>query len=231
MVGITPSVREVAGGGVRWEVSSRYAEAVVRAGGRPVVLGPMVEAIAGQLELCDAFILTGGDDPMTEQFGWPTHPEATPIHPQRQAYELALLDALADRPDVPVLGVCLGMQLMALHAGGELDQFMPETTPTWRDHYKPEGGDCAHAIRRCVDSALLPAEAVVSSRHRQAVREAGSMRVLAVAHDGVIEAIDWPSRACYFGVQWHPERTARDTVITQIFGVFVGKARDVRVAH
>ena len=64
----------------------------------------------------------GGDDPRTEPFGEPTHPKATPVEPERQAFETALLEELQRRPGAPVLGVCLGMQMMALHAGGKLNQ-------------------------------------------------------------------------------------------------------------
>ena len=110
--------RRVGGGGpLRYEVRCAYAAAVVAAGGVPVMLPHEVELADDYVERCDGLLLTGGGDPTTEAFGEPTHPLADRIDPRRQAFELALLEA-AEAGDTPVLGVCLGMQLMALHAGG-----------------------------------------------------------------------------------------------------------------
>jgi len=186
-------------------------DAVVRAGGVPVLLTPVASQAAAHAAMCDAFVFTGGDDPRTEGFdpGTPTHPRATVMDQDRQAHEVALLRLLRDEaPRKPVLGICLGMQLMALVAGGELNQCLEDDTPTHPDHApareKPEG-DRTHTIAVEPDHPLIvPGE--VNSWHRQAVRTPGSMRVIARAHDGVIEAIDDPSRAFYLGVQWHPER-------------------------
>ena len=145
------------------------------------------------LDRLDAVVFTGGDDPVMEAFGEPTHPLATPIDPARQEYELALLDWLEhDHPAKPVLGVCLGMQLMALHAGGSLNQHMPDDVPTHEHHRH----DKAHNVRPVVDGGPV-APGLVTSHHRQAVRDAGAMRVVAVAEDGVVEAIDDRTRVDY----------------------------------
>lgn len=198
-----------------------YVRAVVTAGGVPVLLPPVASLAWRHASLCDAFVLTGGDDPRTEPFGEPTHPMAVPVHPDRQAYELALLDALARlAPRKPVLGVCLGMQYMALHAGGKLNQHMPEDIPTHEDHRH----DRAHNVRPVVEGAPFPA-GLVTSHHRQAVRDAGRMRALAVAEDGVIEAIDDPSRGWYVGVQWHPERTRAPALGQALYDRLVGAAK------
>jgi putative glutamine amidotransferase len=160
--------------------------------------GPDVLRVAARF---DAFVFTGGDDPKTEPFGQPTHPKADVMSQERQAFEVALLEALSlHHPDKPVLGVCLGMQLMALVAGGRLNQHLPDDTPTSEDHLH----DHAHAI---VPSCEAIASGEVTSHHHQAVSEPGRLRVSGRAHDGVIESIDDPARAFYLGVQWHPERT------------------------
>ncbi|TVQ62255.1 MAG: gamma-glutamyl-gamma-aminobutyrate hydrolase family protein [Phycisphaerales bacterium] len=171
---------------------------------------------------CDGFVFAGGDDPRTERYGEPTHPRANPVHPDRQAYEEALLRVL-DEPAFahkPVLGVCLGMQMMALHRGGSLVQHMPDEIPTHADHMD----DRVHEIEPCETHAAVRGGAI-TSWHRQCVRSAGSMRIVARAPDGVIEAIDDPARAFYVGVQWHPERTRDAALGDDVFRALVGAVR------
>ncbi|MFG0259835.1 MAG: gamma-glutamyl-gamma-aminobutyrate hydrolase family protein, partial [Phycisphaerales bacterium JB041] len=122
LVGITADLTEHANG-LRVFTYQNYAAAIAAAGGTPVLLPPIAESAPDLVGWLDAFVLTGGDDPRTEPFGEPTDPRVTPVHPERQRFETALLEALDARaPDTPVLGVCLGMQMQALVAGGRLDQ-------------------------------------------------------------------------------------------------------------
>ncbi len=109
----------------RYHSIALYAQAVEQAGGLPILLPHHTERISDYLSLCHGFIFSGGDDPDTTAFGEPTHPKADVMHPDRQRFELALLDAL-DHTRQPVLGICLGMQLMALHHGGKLHQHLPD---------------------------------------------------------------------------------------------------------
>lgn len=205
-------------------VSRSYVAAVSAAGGIPILLcpvpgpgDPVVETARRHAELCDAFVLSGGDDPATEDYGAPTHPKANRVHPDRQRFEEALLEILAEEhPDKPVLGVCLGMQMMALMAGGSLNQHLPDDTTTAGDH--AEGA--VHEVRSVGDDAL-GLNGRVTSRHHQAVRESGELEVIGVAHDGVIEAVEDPERRFYVGVQWHPERTTADALGAALFRALV----------
>jgi putative glutamine amidotransferase len=194
----------------RAAAASAYARAVERAGGVPVLLPPVPAMASALFDRIDALVLTGGDDPRTEPFGEPTHPEAVPIHPDRQAFEVALVELAQETPTKPVLGVCLGMQLMALVAGGRLDQHMPDTTPTHEDHQ-----DAEHAVRPAGKTPF--ASGTVRSRHHQCITDPGRLAVVAEAPDGVIEAIQDPSRPFYMGVQWHPERTPDSTLGQGLF--------------
>lgn len=219
LIGITTDLAEHANG-PRVFAYRTYVEAVRGAGGVPVLLPPGGADAAELVGRLDGFVLTGGDDPKTEPFGEPTDPRTTPVHADRQAFETALLRALeAARPDAPVLGVCLGMQMMALVAGGRLNQHMPETCPTHAEHWErdhavePEAGFAAGA-------PVL--RGVVRSRHRQAVAGPGGMDVIARAPDGVVEAIRDPGRRWYVGVQWHPERTGDYAVGAALFAALVG---------
>jgi putative glutamine amidotransferase len=192
---------------------------------------------------CDGFVLTGGDDPRTEPFGEPTHPQACLIHPLRQEYETELLRALLIAGK-PVLGICLGMQMMALVAGGRINQHMPDSVSTARDHRAEDaqrtGRDAMHAIVPDLGAPACPATRLLSaatggsgpphvaSRHHQAVSDPGSLRVIARAHDGVIEAVTDPSRPYYIGVQWHPERTEHPALGLDLFRALVQAASGAR---
>ena len=203
-----------------WRLAETYARCVSAAGGVPIVLSPMADHAAEQMEMVDALVLTGGDDPIMEELGEATHPEAVPVVPQRQSFERAVLGwALADARDLPLLGVCLGMQYMTLAAGGTLDQHMPETTPSADDHW-----DRDHTVSGADDPWEF-GDGVVHSKHRQAMADPGSLRVLARAHDGVIEAVGNPERRFWIGVQWHPERTAFTGLGQALFDRLVACAR------
>lgn len=222
MIGIAPDVVEPRPGSVRAHCAIAYAQAVIAAGGVPCVLPPIVEQIPLLISRCDGIVLTGGDDPRTEPFGQPTHAKATPVHELRQRFDTALIQTLLRRSEVPVLGVCLGMQMMALVSGGELDQHLPETTPTADRH----AGNQSHPVI-AAKSGLMPiaVAGMVMSHHRQAVRSAGSMDVISVAEDGVIEAIARRDVPFFVGVQWHPERTEEHAVGVGVFERLVEHAR------
>ncbi|MGQ0626485.1 MAG: gamma-glutamyl-gamma-aminobutyrate hydrolase family protein [Phycisphaerales bacterium] len=229
MIGLTADLAEVVGsepgGGrvvrLRAVGAMTYADAVVRAGGVPVFLPPVPECAAEHVAMCAAVVLTGGDDPRTEAFGQPTHPKATPMNARRQAYELALLNALdqAQARSRPVLGVCLGMQLMSLHAGGMLNQRLEETLASHAEHV----GDNLHEVRPCGSKVLCSGR--VASNHRQGVSDAGRLQVAARAADGLIEAVEDPARPFYLGVQWHPERTPDARLGAALFQALVAAAR------
>ena len=205
---------------VRTAAPRAYSEAVIRAGGVPLILPPIPGSAARALALCDALVLTGGDDPQTESFGAATDPRITPVHPDRQAFLEELVPGIPE--DLPVLGVCLGMQMMALDAGGELDQFMPESTPTHAEHW---GQIHPVVFERSWPLSHDSEPTGVSSKHKQAITDPGSLVVGARAHDGVIEAVIDPNRRFYLGVQWHPERTEDDRVGMDLFRAIVRAAR------
>ena len=195
-----------------------YTRSVLAAGGTPVILQPTPGQIDAIIDRFDAFILSGGDDPVTEPFGVPTHPAAVRVLDDRQQFETQLLQALTNRPEIPVLGICLGMQMQALVAGGSLNQHLPDTHTTHSDHWEHH-----HEIISN-DESVIPS-GTVYSKHRQAIDDPGPLRVTAVAHDGIIEAIDDPARAYFVGVQWHPERTDNDPLGQELYNKLVIAAK------
>lgn len=207
LIGITVNNQQHAATSGQYESAIAYSRAVALAGGVPVLLPHEPEMAGRYLHLCDGIVLTGGADAAMEMFGQVTHPQSKLMDPRRQAFEVALLKAAAEQLDKPVLGICLGMQLMALHAGGKLNQHLPETLGEAAAIHQ---SNSRHAIElRHAESAAFGWSRglghVVSS-HRQAVADAGSLCVIAAALDGVVEAVADFSRPFYLGVQWHPER-------------------------
>lgn len=216
IVGVTMDIATLEGRR-RLTSSPAYVDAIHAAGGAAVLLAPIVDAIAEQVERCDAIVLTGGDDPRMEPYGEPTHPKATPVDEQRQSYEERLLAHLAESaPDLPLLGVCLGMQMMGLAAGAGLDQHMPESCDPTGRHW-----DGTHHVQI---SGVLGESGPVFSRHKQCLSDAGSLEVMAVADDGVIEGVVDRDRPFHVGVQWHPERTDGG-LGAGVFGVLLDAVR------
>ncbi len=189
-----------------------YAAVIHRAGGVPVILAHEPELVRDYVKRCAAFVLTGGDDPIMEHWGVETHPKAKKVDPLRQAFEVALLTALTVEPDVPVLGVCLGMQMMTLMAGGVIDQHLPDSHP---DLAPCHWGKTPHPVSGDLGWGFI--SGVVQSHHRQVMTDPGALQVVATSPDGVIEAVRDPARRFALGVQWHPERTAEAVLGSDIF--------------
>lgn len=202
LIGIAMDVTEPRAGRLRAECGLAYAERVAEAGGEPVFLPPLPRQVPWMIERLAGFILTGGDDPRMECYGQATDPRASPVHPQRQRFEMELLVRLLERPEIPVLGICLGMQMLALQTGGQMDQYLPDSLPTVARHRN----NSLHPVVPVGEHWLTPGQ--VTSSHKQAIVEVGPMmRVVAKSDDGVIEAIERRDSRFCIGVQWHPERT------------------------
>lgn len=228
LIGITCDNKNNAADTGTYECAIRYSRAVAAAGGLPVLLPHEVARVDGYMQRCDGFILTGGVDPDVRLFGDALHEDARVMDPTRQAFETALLEALGDaKPQAACLGVCLGMQMMALTAGGRLDQYLPATMG--EEAAAAHQDDRRHALRLLAnDSVLGDAAGEVVSSHRQAVADAGRLRIVATAPDGVIEAIDDPARRFHVGVQWHPERGDDGPLSRGLIAALVSAARGPR---
>ncbi|MDX1681957.1 MAG: gamma-glutamyl-gamma-aminobutyrate hydrolase family protein [Phycisphaeraceae bacterium] len=223
LIGITADNRDNTADSGQYEIATAYANAVADAGGVPVILPHQPDLAEDYVQRMAGLVLTGGVDPDTESFGESLHPRARPMDPTRQAFELALIRAAHQRDDRPVLGVCLGMQLMALDAGGRLDQYLPDTLANPGHH----ADDTRHGL---VPGHRLPTwwpekTGEVVSSHQQAVADPGELNVIARAADDVIEAVNDPDHPFYVGVQWHPERGGEGPVNRGLFRALVNAAR------
>lgn len=215
LVGLT-TYREQAAWGVWHQAAdvlpAQYARAVEAVGGLPVLLPPVAQAGAAEVAVArlDALVVSGGADVDPDRYGAEPHPRTAAWRTDRDAWELALLDA-AEARGLPVLGVCRGMQLMAVHAGGALDQHTPDLVG--HDRHSP-GGDAFGQLQVATvpgtrTAALVGERLAVACHHHQSVRTHPGYVATAHADDGTLEAMELPGDRFCVAVQWHPE-TADD---------------------
>ncbi len=215
-----------------------YAAAVEAAGGEPVWLEP--ENLAGVdphevLRDLDGLLLSGGVDLDPNHFGATVAPEASvEIDPRRDAAELPLARA-AWEADLPLLGICRGIQTLTVVAGGSLYQDLGLIGHEPALHQQRRVGKdeqaLAHPVHVEPGSRLAQAvgagEQQVNSFHHQAVREApDGFIITARSADGVVEGLEDPRRTFTVGVQWHPERMVdRHPAQRRLFAALVEAAR------
>lgn len=218
-----------------------YSTSVELAGGLPVLIPYRsdLSLIPEFVDQLDGILFSGGDDLDPSCFGEERHPECKAIDPLRERFERALLSEVEKRR-LPTLGICLGSQLMNVHRGGSLIQFLP-------DHKREVEGAAIEAIehrrmedwRRRHDVKLIQGtslaerlrlgDVIVNTSHKQAVRRVGrGLRVVATSPDGIIEGIEDPELPLFLGVQWHPERMHDQPEQLEIFKLLVERARSVR---
>lgn len=209
-----------------------YAEAVLAAGGLPVIM-PLFAREAEMktfLDRVDGFILTGGGDLDPRRQGLPVHHAVKPMPGRREDADRILVRLLFER-QLPVLGIGAGMHQLNVHCGGTLYQHLPEELPRAMPHDDPNSsGPHRHAVLLQAGTRMEEiyggGELLVNSHHHQAVKTVGSrFRVCALAPDGVIEAFEAlePHWFCV-GVQWHPESETASALDGQLFEAFVQAA-------
>lgn len=224
IIGITPKTFSEHDIGIR----QLYMERILAVGGLPLLL-PLTEntALIEQLvSVCDGILLSGGVDICPEIFGEPIHSYCGQIDDKRDAFELSLTH-LALEADLPILGICRGVQLLNVALGGSLYQDIPSQLENTVCHHA-QSGTAYHAVS--VFSALydiLGCESInVNSFHHQSVKALGKgLAITAMTEDDVVEGICLPDRKFVHGVQWHPELLTDDNS-SLIFESFVRTAQN-----
>ena len=198
-----------------------YVKAVEKAGGRPVLVPPSTEGIEETLDALDAVVFTGGSDLDPEFYGEKAHPETVGVVRMRDEAELALLRAALER-DMPVLGICRGIQVLNVGLGGDLEQHLEG------HRHEPPGQFIAHDVAIEPNTRLagmLGERTTVMSHHHQGIKTlAPGLVETARADDGLLEAVEAPERRFTVGVLWHPE-AGQDA---RLFETLVDEARRYR---
>lgn len=183
------------------------------------------------LETCDGFLFTGGQDVDPALYGQRRIPACGQVSPLRDSMEQYILTR-AIAANRALLGICRGLQLMNALYGGTLYQDLPTEYPSAIDHHMSAPYDrAAHAVQLSPDSPLQRLlrtdELPVNSYHHQGICElSGAFHAMAIAPDGLTEAIYMPDKPFVWGVQWHPEFSyQRCAASRKIFAVFVAAAK------
>ncbi len=213
-----------------------YLAEVRRGGGLALMVAAEPELVAEPDELLhrvDGLIVSGGVDMDPASYGAAPHPETKGWTSDRDAFEIALVRR-ATEIDMPVLGVCRGMQVLNVAFGGTLLQHLPETLGH-EDHRRVPGNfdEADHDVRLVADSLAAAAAGellhTTKSHHHQGIDEVGAGLIVTGTSvlDDLVEAIELPDRSFVLGVQWHPEADEHSRVI----GALVKAAAQYRDAR
>ena len=206
-------------------LSRSYADAVREAGGIAIMLPPdpwLVERPDDVLDALDGLVLAGGADIDPGSYGDERHRCTINTRPERDVVEIGLTRRALER-DMPLLGICRGMQLLNVALGGSLIQHLPDDVGHG-DHRRSLGSfdDADHDVRLAPGSlaARAAGETVhaTKSHHHQGVATLGEGLVESgwSVLDGLVEAIELPGRTYALGVQWHPEVDPRSSVVRSL---------------
>jgi putative glutamine amidotransferase len=223
VIGVTSSIEQARWGswGTLVLLSPRnYSLAVQRAGALAVLLSiddDVAQDPAQLLDMLDGLLLSGGADINPDCYGAAVGPETWPGRPERDRFELALARAALER-DMPVLGICRGMELLNVALGGTLVQHLPNL-----ELHRPTPGEF-HEHEVVLEPGSLAARAAggerfaVSSHHHQGVERLGEGLSVSghAAEDDLIEAIELPEKSFALGVLWHPEQQEESGVVAAL---------------
>ncbi|WP_313894588.1 gamma-glutamyl-gamma-aminobutyrate hydrolase family protein [Psychrobacillus sp.] len=225
IIGISSNLKEQV-----LSVSTNNIHAISEFGGVPIVLpnieGESVDAIANMI---DGLLLTGGGDIDPTLFGEEPQPALGNITPERDVFEIALIEKMLEL-NKPILGICRGVQILNIAAGGNMyqDIYTQSENKLLQHDQKAPSTHASHFVWVMKDSLLSDIVKVdtfkVNSFHHQAVRKVPEgFEVSAIASDGTIEAIESKNHAFVIGVQWHPESLLlkKEAMSSTIFQAFL----------
>lgn len=209
-------------------LASGYYEAILQAGGLPVVMPPLSEEadVHQMLDSVDGVLMVGGADLDPRRDGWMLHPSVRPLATEREMFDRMLARIVGERR-IPVFGIGVGMQLLNVSQGGNLFLHIPADMPNALPHKDPLDPAHRHTLELTPDTLMDrvygDGELRVNSMHHMAIDEvAAGFEVTARCPDGVVEAIesvmpDWFA----IGTQFHPEADTASALDMRIFEEFM----------
>lgn len=214
-------------------VNRDYVDAVINNGGIPLIIpfSQNKEIIKKQVEMIDGLILSGGHDVYPFNYGQEPKQKIGKVFPERDEYDFELLQNAKER-EIPILGICRGLQIMNVFEGGSLYQDLSYIEHEVLKHDQNDKPELKiHAVILDKNSKLYDIfkidKFLINSFHHQAINELGkNLKIVAKANDGVIEAIESINYPFYIGVQWHPEMLEKsDKLMKDLFSEFIKSAK------
>ena len=236
IIGISASIKTIEKGLLLGRqkiiVGEDYVSVVDYVGGAPIVL-PITasdDAISAQIDLLDALIISGGYDVSPSLYGQEPHKKLHETCHKRDSYEIALIEkAVAN--NIPILGICRGMQLLNVFFGGNLYQDLSCIGESIIQHIqKSDITECTHSVDLIDDTHLkkiFNSNSIrTNSLHHQAINKlAEGFKISAVSKDGIIEGFEKIGHDFLIGVQWHPElMTHREPASLDLFKALINAA-------
>lgn len=227
IIGVTTYGRNQAG---EFSVPSTYMDAILAAGGVPLLIPPTLADPVRILDAIDGLVLTGGGDIDPALYGGASHPTVYAIDAERDAAEIALAKQALSTP-IATLGICRGMQVLGVAGGADLIAHVPDVYgETVLHRLDNPRRAIPHAVTIKAHTRLAAivgeAEIEVVSWHHQAIKTVPpGWHVSAQAADGLIEALEYQPHPWLVAVQWHPELSPTAVPHQRLFQALVEAAR------
>ena len=212
-----------------------YLDAILWAGGLPLMIPTVGDPaiVREYVQRAQGILLPGSPtDVDPKHYGAARHEKLGKLYPERDATDFAILDLVEQQKDMPLLGICFGIQSLNVHRGGSLVQDIPALAKEPVKHDEDEGKPAARHIVQIDEDSMVShlagrSKMEVNSYHHQAIAHPGrNLRAVAFANDGVIEAVEDTSGRFVLGVQWHPERGWKEDPFSKaLFSKFIEHAR------
>lgn len=222
-IGITTYARDEEG---RYSIPGLYLDAVRAAGGIPILLTPGETQVESLLSQVNGLLLAGGGDVNPDRYGSSGHPEVYAVDEERDVLEFKLVSWALEQ-QLPLLGICRGLQVINVALGGTLIEHLPDVIEDKTAHCLVPRAPTEHAIELAADSRLAgiyqETHFSAASWHHQAIGDvAPGLTIVGRAPDGTIEALEMANHPELIAVQWHPELTAAtDPIQQRIFATFI----------
>lgn len=226
LIGITTHSRNVADEVV---LPGTYVDAIQAAGGNPILLPTNQACSEHLLSKLDGLVFSGGGDINPTLYNGEAHPEIYGIDEARDRFEFAIAQ-FALTKQIPVFGICRGMQMLVVASGGTLVEHVPDVYGNLIAHrLNHPRRPIPHNVEVMPNSRLARLVGVtqmnIVSWHHQAVRTVPrGWRIAAQADDGLIEAIENPNHPWMMALQWHPELSIHDPAHQKLFRSFIEAA-------